>query len=55
MCMFKNNRIYIPVEGVDSVMADVSVRGFLFTSSPSSWAWSVVMSPEVVVNFTDTV
>ena len=46
--------LYLPVEGgVESVKVVFSLGGFFFGSSLSSWTWSLVASPEVVIKNTD--
>ena len=45
--------IYPPVEGgVESVKVVFSLGGFFLGSSLSSWTWSLVASPEVVIKNT---
>jgi hypothetical protein len=47
--------IYLPVEGgVESVKVVFFPGGFFLGSSLSSWTWSLVASPEVVIKNTDT-
>ena len=47
--------LYLPLErGVESVGVVFSRGGFFLGSSLSSWTWSLVASPEVVIKNTDT-
>jgi hypothetical protein len=46
---------YLPVEGgVEPVKVVFSLGSFFLGSSLSSWTWSLVASPEVVIKNTDT-